>query len=179
MRIGGLGGQVLQSSASCRSRSPAATSTRRSRRARSTPRMGRPLRRREARLPQGRALLLLSRLVGRRPDASRFVNLAKWNELPKSYQASSPPRHYGQHMDAGALRHQQPGGAQAPGRRRRTAAALPPRSWKPASRRPPTLRRDLGQERRLQEAASIRLLAFRGDDYLWWQVAEYTPMTGL
>ena len=37
MRIGGFGGKVISSSAWCRSRSPAATSTPRSRRARSTP----------------------------------------------------------------------------------------------------------------------------------------------
>ena len=36
-------------------------------------RMGRPLRRREARLLQGRAILLLSRLVGRRPDAAHAL----------------------------------------------------------------------------------------------------------
>ena len=50
-------------------------------------RMGRSLRRREARLLQGRAALLLSRLVGRRLDAVAFVNLDKWNALPKHYQA--------------------------------------------------------------------------------------------
>jgi hypothetical protein len=35
-------------------------------------RVGRPLRRREARLPEGREVLLLSRLVGRRPDAAQL-----------------------------------------------------------------------------------------------------------
>src|ERR1039457_7169619 len=50
-------------------------------------RVGRSLRRREARLLQGRAALLLSRLVGRRLDAVPLVNLDKWNALPKNYQA--------------------------------------------------------------------------------------------
>ena len=47
-----------------------------------------PLRRREARLLQGRAALLLSGMVGRRPDAARHsINLDKWNALPKYYQS--------------------------------------------------------------------------------------------
>ena len=51
-------------------------------------RVGRPLRRREARLPEGRAVLLLSRLVGRRRACSTtMVNIEKWNELPKNYKA--------------------------------------------------------------------------------------------
>ena len=61
-----------KSSAVCRSRSPAATSIRRWRKAPSTPRVGRPLRRREARLLQGRAALLLAGLVGGRLDAVRL-----------------------------------------------------------------------------------------------------------
>ena len=36
---------------------------------------------------QGRAVLLLSRLVGRRSHAHNFINLDKWNALPKHYQA--------------------------------------------------------------------------------------------
>ena len=50
-------------------------------------RMGRPLRRREARLQQGRQVLLLSRLVGRRSVGSLYINNNAWAKLPKQYQA--------------------------------------------------------------------------------------------
>ncbi len=69
MRIGGFAGKVVRearrgAAADRRRRHlPGAGKGHHRRR-----RMGRPLRRREARLPEGRALLLLSRLVGRRPD---------------------------------------------------------------------------------------------------------------
>ena len=50
--------------------------------------MGRTLRRREARLLQGRAALLLSRAGGKAVRCcSAFVNLDKWNALPKYYQS--------------------------------------------------------------------------------------------
>ena len=62
------------------------------------------------------------------PSLHGFINLAKWNELPKSYQAAitnaAELRH---HVDAGALRRAEPGGAQASRRRRRAAAAVPVR----------------------------------------------------
>ena len=46
-----------------------------------------PVRRREARLPQGRQVLLLSRLVGGRSVGSLYINNKAWDELPKTYQA--------------------------------------------------------------------------------------------
>ena len=51
-------------------------------------RVGRPVRRREARLLQGRAVLLLPRLVGRRHDQPLHVQHRRsGNELPKNYKA--------------------------------------------------------------------------------------------
>ena len=69
MRIGGAGALPLQSSVSCRSRSPAATSTSAGKRHDRRRGVGRSVRRREARLLQGGEVLLLPGLVGRRPRA--------------------------------------------------------------------------------------------------------------
>ena len=68
------------------------------------------------------------------PMVHAFVNLEKWNALPKNYQAilanASAQR---QHLDDGALRHAEPGGAEASGRRRHAAASLhATKCWKPA-----------------------------------------------
>ena len=49
-------------------------------------RVHRPLRRREARLPQGREVLLHARLAGGRHAVPRDANTAKWNELPPLYK---------------------------------------------------------------------------------------------
>ena len=139
MRIGGFARQGhRRSSASCRSRSPAATSIRRSKRARSTRPNGsartttrssastrsrrttttraggkaaraRPLRQHRRR---GTSCRRTTRRSSRRPAAKANVDmLAKYDCA-------------------------QPGGAEAPGRRRREAAAvLERRSWRPATRR--------------------------------------------
>src|SRR5262249_28850793 len=47
--------------------------------------MGRPLRRPEARLQQGREALLLSGLEGGQ-QLTTMCNIAEWNKLPKEYQ---------------------------------------------------------------------------------------------
>ena len=88
MRIGGFPGRVsCRSSARCRSRLRPATSIRRWRRALSMPPMGWTLRRREARILQGRAALLLSRLVGRRVDAFRFRQSGQVECVAERYRA--------------------------------------------------------------------------------------------
>ena len=76
-----------------------------------------------------------------------FVNLDKWNALPKNYQAIlEHGRRLRQHVDAGEVRQPQPAGAAAAGRRRRQAAAvLAGRSWKPATRRRMELYAEIGQ----------------------------------
>ena len=55
-----------------------------------------------------------------------LINLAKWNELPKPTRRRISDR-VRRDLGVGArqVRRRQPGGAQAPGRRRRAAAALP------------------------------------------------------
>ena len=127
MRIGGFGGKVIAearrgAAADRRRRHLSGAGEGHDRRGR----MGRPLRRREARLLQGRQVLLLPGLVGRRRHAPRFINLEKWNALPKTYQAIlSTPARLRQQLDAGPLRRREPGGAAAPRRQRRAAPAVP------------------------------------------------------
>ncbi|CAA9558807.1 MAG: TRAP transporter solute receptor, unknown substrate 6, partial [uncultured Thermomicrobiales bacterium] len=88
-------------------------------------RVDRALRRREARLLQGRQVLLLSRLVGGRPrprpvreqgEVGRAAGL-----LPedRAQRGGAGARHH-----AGALRQAQPPGVEAAGRQRRAAAAV-------------------------------------------------------
>ena len=139
-------------------------------------RMGRPLRRREARLPQGRAVLLLSGLVGRRPDAAqlhqhREVECAA-EELPGDRADGLDTR---QHWMQAKYDARQSGGAEAPGRRRRAAAPVPAAGHgrlpsRPRTRSTPRHRPPMPTSRR----STTPCVAFRNDQYLWWQVAEYT-----
>ena len=87
------------------------------------------------------------------PMVHAFANLEKWNALPKNYQAIlTNALRARQHLDDGALRHAEPGGAEAPGRRRHAASSVHQRS---AGSLPQgdqrAVGRNLGQERRLQE----------------------------
>ena len=82
-----------------------------------------------------------------------FINTDKWNALPKAYQVAAHGggrlRQYGR---AGEIRRAQSASAQAPGRRRRSAAAvLAGRSWKPAQGVERGQRRDLRGQPGLQE----------------------------
>ena len=116
-------------------------------------RVGRSLRRREARLREGRQVLLLSRLVGARRDAALHLQPAKWNELPKTYQAALQAA--GQEsgvLDDRQVRPRQPAGAQASGRLRRRAEAVPAgRDGRLLQGGQRALRRAVGQERVVQE----------------------------
>ena len=119
-------------------------------------RVGRPLRRREARLLQGRAVLLLSRLLGGRPGDPPVRQPA---EVERAAAGLPGGRHQRrglrQHRHAGEVRRPQPGGAAQPDRRRRAAAGLPGRRDRRGLRRGARgLRRDLGRERRLQDRSS-------------------------
>ena len=58
------------------------------------------------------------------PMLHNFINLEKWNELPKNYQAIvHAASHVANTIDDGEIRRRQSGRAQAPGRRRRAIAA--------------------------------------------------------
>ena len=110
------------------------------------------------------------------PTIHFLFNRAKWNELPKNYQAiAAGGRRLRQYGHAGEVRRPQPGRPAPPRRRRRPAASVP--AGDPGSRLQGGergLRRDLGQEPRLQEDLSKRFARFRNEEYLWFQVAEYT-----
>ena len=87
MRIGGFAGRVMQRLASCRSSLPAATSTPRSKKARSTRRNGSvPMTTRSSASTRSRRTIII-------PDGGKAVRccsdrqLDKWNSLPKSYQS--------------------------------------------------------------------------------------------
>ena len=104
-----------------------------------------------------------------------FVNLDKWNALPKTYQAIlEQAGALRQHLDDGEVRRGQSGGAQAPGRRRRASCRRSRRrSWRPASRR-----RTSCTARSRKTNASFKkvydsMTTFRNDGYLWLQVAEF------
>ena len=109
------------------------------------------------------------------PMVHAFANLEKWNALPKNYQAilANADRQR-QHLDERALRHAEPGGAEASGRQRHAASSLHQRS---AGSLPEGDQRIVGgnlrQEPRLQEVDRCDAgLPLR--PVLWWQVAEYT-----
>ena len=94
MRIGGTGRPAARrSSASCRSRSRAATSIRRSRRARSTRRNGwvRTTTRSSASTRSPSIYYYPGWWEGG-PELDLFVNTKAWSELPKDYQSILTPR---------------------------------------------------------------------------------------
>ena len=123
MRIGGFAGKVHRpSSAWCRSRSPAATSIRRWKRARSTrPNGSAPMTTRSSASTRSRRTTTI-RAGGKAARCSHImVNTGKWEELPKTYQAIVKSACAGrQCRHDGEVRRDQPGGAEA--------------SWWPAAR---------------------------------------------
>ena len=104
-----------------------------------------------------------------------FINIAKWNSLPKQYQAIV---HQASHVanttmmakyDAGnpaALKRLIAGGAQL----RAFPAPVLDACLQVGER---NLRRDCRPAMPTSRRSMTRCVAFRGDQYLWWQVAEY------
>ncbi len=89
MRIGGFaGGCCSPSSASCRSRSPAATSIRRWKRARSTRRSGSARTTTRSSASTRSPSTTTTRAGGKAGrELDLFVNIKAWDDLPKDYQA--------------------------------------------------------------------------------------------
>ncbi len=98
-------------------------------------------------------VLLLSGLLGRRPDGARVLQSREVQRAAQGLSGGAVQcRDSGQHLDAGALRHAEPGGDQAAGRGRRAAASVPGRcAERGADGDQRALGGNLGQERRLQE----------------------------
>ena len=107
------------------------------------------------------------------PMLHNFINLEKWNELPKpTSRSSQPPRSMANtwmqaKYDAGnpAALKRLVAAARSCGRSRSRSME---RRYKAAQR---ALRRDVEDQRRLQEECTTAA-RFRNDQYLWWQVAE-------
>jgi TRAP-type mannitol/chloroaromatic compound transport system substrate-binding protein len=108
------------------------------------------------------------------PMLHNFINLAKWNSLPKHYQAIV---HQASHVanttmmakyDAGnpaALKRLIAGGAQL----RAFPASVMDAAFKSANEIYADLAKTNPDFKKVYDAC----VAFRGDQYLWWQVAEY------
>ena len=103
-----------------------------------------------------------------------LINLAKWNELPKGYQ--SHPRSGGgslQYTAAGRLRCEESAGPQAIGCERHPTSTILDVDYGGLSE---GVRR--GERGNLGSNPDYKkvwdsIVAFRNDEYLWWQVAEY------
>src|SRR5712691_2072147 len=137
-------------------------------------RMGRSLRRREARVRQDRQILLLPRLVGGGAQNANMINLDKWNELPPAYRSIIRTASALQHewelakYDAGnpeALKRLVSQGAQL--------RPFPPAVMEAALGAALELYREVSAENPLFKKVWESTLAFRNDQYLWWQIAEY------
>ncbi len=140
-------------------------------------RVGRPLRRREARLLQGRALLLLSRLLGGRADAARVRQHGEMGRAAQepTRRSRSTPRTTATPSCRRATTRSTRRRCKQAGRGRRAAAALlAPRSWTPPTRRAQEVYAETAAENADFKKLYDSLWAFRNDGFLWWQVAEYS-----
>ena len=105
-----------------------------------------------------------------------FINIEKWNALPPSYKSIvRSASDAGERMDDGEIRRGKSGRLQAADRGRRPVAAVSASGHggllqggereSMRRRRPPTP---------TSRRSTTAIAAFRSDQYLWWQVAEYT-----
>ncbi len=177
MRIGGFAGQVDAASwAWSRSRSPAATSTRRWRRAPSTlPSGSAPTTTRSSastRSPSTTTIRAGGK-AGRRCTCSSTRRSGTSCRRPTRRSSATRPRLAHTTMQArydaqnpAAIKQLVANGAQL--------RPFSPRSWRPATRRhrksTPRPRRQNADFKKLYD----RTVAFRAEQYLWWQVAEYS-----
>jgi TRAP-type mannitol/chloroaromatic compound transport system substrate-binding protein len=107
--------------------------------------------------------------------AHHFINLAKWNELPKNYQAIlNAASHYSYDWMVGkydavnpqALRRLVAGGAQL----RPFPQPVMEACYKAANEVYAETSAANPEFKKVYDA----MIAFRGNQYLWWQVAEYS-----
>ncbi len=110
------------------------------------------------------------------PTVHAFTNLEKCNALPKNYQAIlTNACATCQQLDGRSLRHAEPGGAEAVwSRAARSCVRSPMKFWKPASRRPTSCGPKSPRKNADFKKSIDAMQAYRSDEYLWWQVAEYT-----
>ena len=157
MRIGGFAGRVFTKLGRCRSSSPAATSIRRWRRARiDAGEWVGPYDDEKLGFTRSRSIYYYPGWWEGGAMLHNFINLDKWNALPKTYQAIVKTASRRRRVDAGEVRRGATRGAEAAGRRRRAAASVPAAGdgSVPRRRRSETLQRSLRQECRFQEGAA-------------------------
>ena len=108
------------------------------------------------------------------PMVHNFFNIDKWQSLPKNYKAMVRTGGEGQHLDGVEIRMQNPSALKrlvAGGAKLRPFA---PKSWTPASRRRTNSGHEISANNPEFKKPIDAMKAFRCDQYLWWQVAEYT-----
>ena len=166
-----------RSSASCRSRSPAATSIRRWRRARSTPPSG------SARTTTRSSASTRSRRTTTTPAGGKAARRCTSSSTSRSgTSCRRATRRDPQRGRTYANTWMQATLRRAQSRRRSSAWSRAARSCGRSRRGPGSLPqgrqralcRDLGQESPSSRRCIDNMIAFRNDQYLWWQVAEYT-----
>ena len=105
-----------------------------------------------------------------------YINTDKWDALPKAYKSLlTIAAGIRQHGRAGAIRRAQ-SARRSSGwwRVARSCAPSASRSWKPASRRPIEVNAETSATNPDFKKILDSQMAFRNDENLWWQVAEYT-----
>ena len=175
-RVGGFAGQVLPSWAWCRSRSPAATSTRHWRRAPSTPPNGSaPTTTRSSGFYKVAPYYYYPGFWEGGPSLTAFVNKAKYDELPPVYKAilksagdvsTVVTQAKYDALNPPALKKLVAQGAQL----RPFSQEILEASYKAALEVYAETSASNPDFKKVYDSYA----AFRSDQYLWWQVAEYT-----
>jgi TRAP-type mannitol/chloroaromatic compound transport system substrate-binding protein len=174
-RIAGITGEILQKIGVAPQQLAGGDVYRRLKKAPSTPPNGLVLTTMKARSAEGRQVLLLPRLLGGRTDAPRDDQSQDWNSLPKYYQTvlANAAAHANIWMSArydlvnpAALQRLVATGTQLrPFSNEIMEACLKATNelWTEISAKNADFKKSI-------EA----MQAYRNDQYLWWQVAEYT-----
>ena len=137
--------------------------------------MGRPLRRREARFQQGRPYYYYPGFWEGGPTLHLFVNLQKWNELPKQYKAAATAA-----AGYANIEMQAKYDAKNPAALRRLVSAntqlrpFPQEVLEACYKASTELQEELATKNPDWKKVYESYKNFRNEEYLWFEVAEYT-----
>jgi TRAP-type mannitol/chloroaromatic compound transport system substrate-binding protein len=134
--------------------------------------VGRPLRRREARLQQGRAVLLLPAWWEGGPQLSLYVNTKAWEALPADYKAILTAAASHATCDAGPLRRPQPDALKRLVGGRRALRPMPRPIMDAAFKVAQEIYADLSAKNANWKKVYDDWSKFRADQVLWFRVAE-------